>query len=104
MSHVLNTCIQYCELCELCEQLNTHYWLLHFYCAVQTNEVEVLNTEQQMADAKMEVEEDLDADAALLGVKRKVKSSATPAAAATAEGEAAGGEAGTSTTEDLVRV
>jgi hypothetical protein len=47
----------------------------------------MLDTEQQMAAAKQQMEDDLDADAELLGVKRKKK----PAAAAAAGGE--GGEA-----------
>ncbi|WIA09100.1 hypothetical protein OEZ85_008512 [Tetradesmus obliquus] len=47
-------------------------------------DVPMLDTEQQMAAAKQQMEEDLDADAELLGVKRKKK----PAAAAAAGGEA----------------
>ncbi|KAF6266626.1 hypothetical protein COO60DRAFT_1697171 [Scenedesmus sp. NREL 46B-D3] len=57
----------------------------------------MLDTEQQMAAAKQQMEEDLDADAELLGVVRK-KKPAAGAAAAVAAGEAgtvaAGGEEG----------
>lgn len=83
---------------------------------LQTGEdLEVLNTEQQIADAKAEMEEDLEADAALLGLKTK-KAKAKPAAegasgsgeaaAATAEGAADGGdvEMTEAAEEELVRL
>jgi hypothetical protein len=56
-------------------------------CPVQTGEDLVpINTEAQVAEVKQALEDELDADAELLGVKRKKK----PAAETTAAGAAAG--------------
>jgi hypothetical protein len=79
-------------------------------CPQTGEDVPMLDTEQQMAAAKQQMEEDLDADAELLGVKRKKKPAAATAAAgeagaaAAAEGEeGAAAAAAAAGDEELVR-
>jgi hypothetical protein len=56
--------------------------------SLQTGQnLDVLNTEQQMAEAKQQMEDDMEADAELLGIKKKKKQQA--AAAATDDNQAA---------------
>jgi hypothetical protein len=70
----------------------------------------MLDTEQQMAAAKQQMEDDLDADAELVGVKRKKKPAAAAATAAAsggggaaAEGEEAAAAAAAAGDDELVR-
>ncbi|KIY94629.1 hypothetical protein MNEG_13334 [Monoraphidium neglectum] len=59
----------------------------------KTDEAEVIDTEQQMAAAKQELKEDLEADAELLGVKRKKAAPAQEGASAAAGAGGDGAEA-----------
>lgn len=60
----------------------------------QTGEDAALDTEQQMAAAKQQIEEDLDADAELLGLKRKKKPAAAAGEASAGTAEVASADAG----------
>jgi hypothetical protein len=60
----------------------------------QTDEADVINTEQQMAEAKQELKEEMEADAELLGVKRKAPAAAADGGGAAAGEAGSGGEGG----------
>ncbi len=57
----------------------------------QTEAASALDTEAQMAQAKLSAQEEMDADAELLGVKRKKTAAASAAAGAGAAGTGAAG-------------
>lgn len=70
-----------------------HHPPTHTAMCLQTGEaLPVLNTEQQIAEAKQQMEEDLEADAELLGLKRKKKPAAAAAAAEAAAPAAEGSD------------